>query len=349
MPNKTILVVDDEEDHIRRPLLRQLRRAFSSYEFIEAGDGIEALKQIDEHEPTLVILDLMMPNLDGLSVLKELKKRRLLGRVKVLVFSAANEEGKRIEALKLGALDYLNKNADMEERNARIRNLLAIKTPEEALLGGYVMMARVLAAVISLVRAPIAKLTKLAENWTDGLDMITGLTELLRLLTDFKEYLEFQGTSFTRSPVAICPLLSQAIINCPGQLRQSKEGPRYLCKDSVMVPGDEKMLNTVLMTILGNAAQHALPETPVQISIAYQDANVEITVENRHAGISRERQKRLFDPFVIPAHGAGRGFGLDLAIAQVIAQKHGGKITCTSEPNGLTTFVLKLPASENKA
>jgi len=346
MPNKTILVVDDDEDHIRRPLLRQLRRVFSGYEFIEAGDGIEALEQIDKHGPVLVILDLMMPNLDGLGVLEKLKKRRLLGRVKVLVFSAANEEGKRVEALKLGALDYLDKNADMEERNARIRNLLAIKTPEEALLGGYVMMARVLSAVISLVRAPIAKLMKIAENWVDGLDMITGLTELLRLLTDFKEYLELQSAPLTRNPVAICPLLSQAIINCPGQLRQSKEGPRYMCKETVMVAGDEKMLNTVLMTILGNAAKHALPETTVQISIVYQDASVEIVVENQHVGISTERQKRLFDPFTIPDRGAGRGFGLDLAIAQVIAQKHGGKITCTSKPEGMTTFALKLPASE---
>ncbi|MCG8507613.1 MAG: ATP-binding protein, partial [Rhodospirillales bacterium] len=84
-------------------------------------------------------------------------------------------------------------------------------------------------------------------------------------------------------------------------------------------------------------------DTPVRISLSIKGKTVILSVANRHAGISEERQRLLFTPFSMPASGAERGFGLDLAIAAVISKLHGGRITCASEPDEWTRFDLRLP------
>ena len=73
-----ILVVDDEVEFIRKPLVRQLNRIFEDFEILEAGNGKEAIEIIAEHHPELVILDLMMPVMNGIDTLHELLNQGLL-------------------------------------------------------------------------------------------------------------------------------------------------------------------------------------------------------------------------------------------------------------------------------
>ena len=118
MKNGRVLVVDDEE-HIRRAVGRALTARH--YQVEMAGDGMAALDAARAFEPDLVVLDLNMPEMDGLSVIRELRNR---SGVPILVLSVREDEPDKIAALDLGADDYLTKPFGTGELMARVRALL---------------------------------------------------------------------------------------------------------------------------------------------------------------------------------------------------------------------------------
>jgi two-component system OmpR family response regulator len=113
-----ILVVDDD------PKIVALVRAYlerERYRVITAGDGRAAIRAIEEHAPRLVVLDLMLPEVDGLAVIR---RTRAMGDVPILVLSARGSTGDRIQGLSEGADDYLPKPFSPAELVARVRTIL---------------------------------------------------------------------------------------------------------------------------------------------------------------------------------------------------------------------------------
>ncbi len=109
-----ILVVDDEE-RIVHFLTTKLKA--SGYEVLTAGDGVNGLEQVQAQEPDLVVLDLLMPRMNGLEMLKEL---RSFSTVPVIILTAKGADADRIKGLQLGADDYLPKPFNPDELVARI-------------------------------------------------------------------------------------------------------------------------------------------------------------------------------------------------------------------------------------
>jgi len=114
----TILLVEDAQD-LAQVILRDLRAA--GYNVLHAADGLTALQLHAKHEPDLVILDWVLPKLDGLEVLRQLRKN---SPVPVLMLTARTEETDRVVGLEVGADDYLTKPFSMRELIARVRALL---------------------------------------------------------------------------------------------------------------------------------------------------------------------------------------------------------------------------------
>ena len=112
---KTILVVDDEPPIID-VLYYNLKR--EGYRIIEAGDGITALNMVEEEKPDLVLLDIMLPKLDGLSVCKRIKNQH---NIPVIMLTAKDLEIDKILGLELGADDYITKPFSVRELVARVK------------------------------------------------------------------------------------------------------------------------------------------------------------------------------------------------------------------------------------
>ena len=115
----TVLICDDEKD-IRTALRIYLQGA--GYETLEAEDGRKALELLGEKEPDLVLLDIMMPVMDGLTVLSELRQRN--SSLPVILLTAKSEDSDKIIGLNLGADDYITKPFNSMEVLARIRAVL---------------------------------------------------------------------------------------------------------------------------------------------------------------------------------------------------------------------------------
>src|SRR5918995_4386147 len=119
----TILVVDDEPI-VREVVVRYLRR--EGYRTLEAGDGDLAKTLVESERPDLVVLDLMLPGADGLSVCRWIRAR---GSLPIIMLTARGEEADRIVGLEVGADDYVTKPFSPRELAARVRSVLRRSSP----------------------------------------------------------------------------------------------------------------------------------------------------------------------------------------------------------------------------
>ena len=120
-----ILVVDDEERILN---FLSIKLKASGYEVLTAGNGVKGLEQAQAQEPDLVVLDLLMPKMDGLEMLKQL---RTFSTVPVIILTAKGADTDRIKGLQLGADDYLAKPFNPDELVARIEAIRRRLEPDE--------------------------------------------------------------------------------------------------------------------------------------------------------------------------------------------------------------------------
>lgn len=118
---RTILIAEDEK-HLQRLLEYKLKN--SGYEVLVAGNGEDALKLAKSHRPDLIVLDVMMPIMDGLECLAALKRDVDLKAIPVVMLTAKNLEGQVVRGLELGAEDYITKPFSPPEFIARIKAVL---------------------------------------------------------------------------------------------------------------------------------------------------------------------------------------------------------------------------------
>ncbi len=121
MAKEKILIVDDEE-HILELLDFNLKNA--GYETFTATDGIEAVKTAKQEKPNLILLDLMIPGIDGFDVCKEIKKDKDMKNTSIIMLTAKGEELDKILGLELGADDYITKPFSVRELLARVKAVL---------------------------------------------------------------------------------------------------------------------------------------------------------------------------------------------------------------------------------
>mgnify|MGYP005951155629 FL=1 len=118
MEKQKILVVDDDKE-ILFSLSKLLE--YDGFEVVQARDGIEALEQLDKEKPDLILLDIMMPKLDGISALMKIRESNHLP---VIVLSAKTQDSDKVYGLTMGADDYICKPYNLAELSARVKALL---------------------------------------------------------------------------------------------------------------------------------------------------------------------------------------------------------------------------------
>lgn len=125
-----ILVVDDHEDNIE--LLRARLEAWG-YTVEAARDGLEALRTVDASPPDLILLDVMMPSVDGNEVARRIKRNPALPFIPIIMQTALDSTESKVEGLEAGADDYITKPIEFAELKARVRSMLRIKRLQEEL------------------------------------------------------------------------------------------------------------------------------------------------------------------------------------------------------------------------
>jgi two-component system phosphate regulon response regulator PhoB len=127
MPKEQILVIEDEKDILSMVRLRLESRGF---DVVTAESGEFALQWLADHKPDLILLDLMLPGISGLEVLKHIRTNPNIAKIPILIVSALGEESDVVVGLERGADDYLSKPFNMSILMARVNALLRRSRPE---------------------------------------------------------------------------------------------------------------------------------------------------------------------------------------------------------------------------
>ncbi len=116
---KTTIVAADDDPQLLRLVTRNLE--FEEYEVLPASDGVLALEQVEAHSPDLVLLDVMMPRMDGFTVCQRIRE---FSTVPIIIVTARGQDQDKVRGLDLGADDYLTKPFSVDELLARVRAVL---------------------------------------------------------------------------------------------------------------------------------------------------------------------------------------------------------------------------------
>jgi len=180
-----VMVVDDEEQN--RTLLRDPLEA-SGYEVTEAETGRQALQKIAEHPPDVILLDVMMPQMDGFEVCRRLKTDGKTGHIPILMVTALSDRKERLMGIAVGANDFLNKPVDVQDVILRVGNAVYTKHLHDQL---QVEREKSEQLLLNILPGPIAERMKKGE--TNIADSYPDVTVLLADLVGFTTLAAYVG------------------------------------------------------------------------------------------------------------------------------------------------------------
>ena len=358
----TLLVVDDEIINVDI-LLEALGK---NYLVHVATDGESALKSVKETQPDLILLDIMMPDMNGLEVCRRLKDDPLLRDIPIIFLSALKDTAAKLQGFSAGGVDFVTKPFQFEEVNARVKAHLELRRQKRELQRSYDKLSELETLRDSLVhmivhdmRTPLALILgnlELAKSddlpkdaavcLKDAMMSTNTIIAMVSTLLDISK-LEAGQMTLDYSEVDIRELVGEAIRMIEpvkGQRRLTITAPDEM--DSLA--GDAPLLRRVLQNLIGNALKFTDYEAgtiTVRIETAAQD-NVRVSVVDNGTGIPPEYREKVFDKFcqvTTRKQGHLNSTGLGLTLCKLAVEAHGGRIGLESELGKGSTFWFELP------
>lgn len=345
-----ILIVDDNVDTVE--LLKKRLRS-EGYDTAEAYDGEECLRQVVAYNPDLIVLDVMMPKLNGFEVCQRLKTDENTRYIPVLMLTAKSEVENKVKGLDIGADDYLAKPFDYKELSARVRSLLTIKAAHEKLVEEEKSEAleQMMDEVAHEVRNPLVSIGGFArrvyENLPEGnpnkkyMEMI--IEDVARLENMIKQLVELKTMAISYiEPTNINDIIMEALKIFEQELEEKAiDIETQLMDNPPLIPADKKQLKRAIANLIKNSIEAMVAKTRIlKITSRISEGRMEIQVSDTGRGISRDKLKIIFDPF-FTSKIYGPGLGLTFALK--IIQDHRGTISVESEPGKGTNFTIRLP------
>jgi len=371
MTNKAkILIVDDNVDTVE---LLTKRFHAEGYDTSEAYDGEQALQQVEEYQPDIILLDIMMPKIDGYEVSKRLKSYDNTKHIPIIMLSAKARVPDKIKGLDLGADDYIVKPFDYRELSQRVKYWVTVKVEVEGRLTKIRQLEKELIqserlAAVGQTVASLAHYVKnilfglkggvylvneaLKEDETDSLkdgwDLVeSNMGRISGLVLDLLEYSRERKPEYEKcfpSEIAddVCKLTQESAKEYSIEIIKNFDPSMG---EAVM---DPKGIHRCLLNLVSNAIDACIydsneeKEWVVQVrTLLEDDSMVKFEVSDNGCGMDEETKKKLFTSVFTTKEG--RGTGLGLLNTQKIVQEHGGTITVNSQPGEGSTFIIRLP------
>ncbi|MCI0563042.1 MAG: response regulator [Nitrososphaera sp.] len=350
---KVLLIEDSAEDV--RILQEVLAQELSGlFEVLHEGSLSKGLSRLEEGNIDLILLDLVLPDSRGIDTL--VKVREKAARVPIVVLTSLEDDALALQALQLGAQDYLVKGYIQVHRNLLTRALRYAleRARSDRLKDEFV------STVSHELRTPLATIREFTAIL---LDQLAG-----PLTPDQKEYLGIIRANVNRIVRLIDNLLdiakiesgnvllNKTVLEAGPLIEQTVQSVRPLLGSKqievdVKVPrgiplffADADKMTQVLLNLLSNAIKYTEKGGQITISVAEQPNEVEVSVSDTGVGIAAQDIPKLFSKFqqVQPMPGT-KGTGLGLAISKRLVELHGGRIWATSERGKGSTFSFTLP------
>lgn len=347
-----ILIVDDD------PLNIEIIEEILGDEYIykSAYSGNQALEIAPEFLPDLILLDIMMPDLDGYEVCRRIRDNKLLSLTKIILVSAKQMLRDRLDGYRSGADDYISKPFDHEELLAKINVFLRLKSVEEVeriksdLLSVFSHETRTPLHTIVGFATLLLENKELTENEREALthimksghDMLN-LIEKTIMLSHLREGL----SSLKQNRIQLERLIGMAAerISYESNFHNVEIVPRV--SPETVVEVDEELMLTALGCLFDHAIEYAENDSEITVTSNIDAKNLVLLVTAFGRAISPGMIQTLFSEFMVnDVSHHGRGHGLELSIFKNIIENHGGSVTVSGDTEKMsTTFEIILPAT----
>ena len=367
-----LLVVDDNQDN-RDVLARRLQK--QGHWPVTAASGQEALTVLAGQPFDLVLLDLMMPDMDGYEVLSRLKADPATQRLPVIMISAQDQMDSIVRCIEMGAADYLPKpfnptllrarvGASLREKRARdreARHTKELAASYQKLQDLERLRDDLTNMIVHDLRTPLTSLLSGLQTLPLVGDMNEVQTEMLDIAVDggqtllgmINDLLDVEKMEQETVPLDLAPLTASALIEraFTQVTNLAQAGTLSLvCEarlDLAPFRGDEDKLRRTLVNLLGNAIKFT-PTGGTVTAVAGIDGENQMlfSVRDTGEGIPPEAHARIFEKFgQVENRKAGRKMstGLGLTFCKLAVEAHGGKIWVQSEPGRGSAFHFTIP------
>jgi signal transduction histidine kinase len=370
----SILIVDDD------PVARMLMRASledAGFAVVEAGDGDEACKLCEHNRADLVIVDAVMPQMDGFALCRELRRRPAWAYVPILMATGLEDASSITAAYEAGATDFITKPIQWIVLNQRVRYMLRASTAFQDL---RLNQQRLLASMTAAEAANHAKtefLANMSHELRTPLNAIIGYAEVMRdrmfgplsdkyadyagtivqggghLLAIINDILDISRAETNRLELEEEEVDIQEIVGfTSGVVRDMAKAARVnfsvsTADDVPRVYADAAKLRQVLINLLSNAIKFTPAGGKVQLTVPHpEDGGLVLHVEDSGIGIGPDQLPLVLMPFgqvgsqFTRKHG---GIGLGLPLTKRLVELHGGTLDITSGLGVGTIVTVCLP------
>jgi two-component system sensor histidine kinase/response regulator len=354
-----LLVVDDQESNIQviGAALGQL-----GFEILPATSGAQAFQRLAVRRPDLILLDLLMPEMDGFEVCRRVRENQDWTELPIIFLSSADDKGLIVRALESGGVDYITKPFNHAELVTRVRTHLALKRArdeskqlaedrDELLgilthdlknhLGGMDMSAQLLRDRTESAADP--KLRLMAENISHSSS---------QMLAFVKEFLANASADHSLRIKTERVSLKDAASRVVQQHREAAKRKQIVFQtalegDGALVQADPAALNQVLDNLLSNAVKFSPLGKQIRVAVCSSGSKfVECQVQDQGPGFSEKDKAGMFRRYgrlSARPTGGEPSTGLGLSIVKKLVLAMHGELDCESTSGNGATFAFRLP------
>ena len=361
-----LLVVDDVQTNV---LLLKALLGKEGYGILVANYGQEALEVIRNENPDLILLDVMMPGMDGFEVAERLKSEEFRCEIPIIFLTALDDTQSIVNGFKLGVGDFISKPFRKEELMVRIKHQLSlvaarriIEEKNEELRKTIAGRDKMYSVIAHDLRSPMASMKmllntimmsvekdKIDPDIFDMLEMSNKTSEeVFSLLDNLLKWTKSQLGKLTVIPQKLdISGLADGVVEVMNSVAEVKH-IKLIRSDheSFFVYVDIEMIKSIFRNLISNAVKFSNPDSEIKVGIKAEDGKVIVSVTDSGKGIKKEDQHKLLkDSTHFTTHGTNseEGSGLGLLLCRDFARKNGGELSIESEQNLGTDFSFSLP------
>ena len=362
IPN--ILIVDDIPANLK--VLGDMLKG-DGYKVRPVPNGALALQAAEKEKPDLILLDIMMPDMDGYEVCLRLKENKNLSGIPVIFISALNDTNDIVKALTSGGVDYITKPFKAEEVKARVSTQLKIHSQSKELIELNATKDKFFSIIAHDLRGPLGSFMVLTEMMADESlyftpaeikDFMQDLSNTSRNIFNLLENL-LEWSRMQRGQTAFKPQilgLADVVVDCvklvAESARKKNVGIQVDIPNGAKVFADNNMLQCIIRNLVSNAIKFTMRGGSITLTTKQaENGLIEIAVKDTGIGIRPEMVENLFRHDINSSRKGTENepsTGLGLLLCKEFVEKHGGKIWVESDVEGKsgetgTTFYFTMP------
>jgi two-component system, sensor histidine kinase and response regulator len=363
----TVLIVDDNVNNIQ---VIALNLQEQNYKIVIATNGKDAIEMVDKTRPDLVLLDVMMPVMDGYQACERIKSKKENENIPILFLTALHEEENIVKGFEAGGLDYITKPFNKNELISRVKTHIELKQTRDKLEKTLEYLSKLnslkneifsvighdLRSPLGTVKMTLEFLSKSAsgscpEEYRTTLDLMIKTTdEVFNLLENLLGWGKSQSGSLSVEPenIELYELIDSVYLLNKVNLSLKKIHFTNDVPRGISVFADMNTLKIAIRNLISNAVKFTPEEGTITTVAKFINGRVQLTVQDTGVGIAEENLSKLFAPGNhISTYGTNKetGSGLGLKLCYDFITRNNGDIKVESEVGKGSSFMITLPAA----